>query len=71
MLHRAPSLWVAYRRTVLSVVGVLAVQSLLIVGSSISAAPGNGPKGQPRNLALAADASRRQTMSALTGSNCP
>ena len=30
--YRAPSLWSAYRGTVLSAVGVLAVQSLLIVG---------------------------------------
>ena len=30
--YRAPSLWQEYRGTVLSAVGVLAVQSLLIVG---------------------------------------
>ena len=30
--YRGPSLWQAYRGTVLSAVGVLAVQSLLIVG---------------------------------------
>ena len=63
------SLWRAYRRTVLSAVGVLAVQSLLIVGLLYQRrARRRAEIESRRNLALAADASRRQTMSALTSS---
>ena len=66
---RAPSLWSAYQGTVLSVVGVLAVQSLLIVGLLYQRrARQRAEVESRRNLALAADASRRETMSALTGS---
>lgn len=66
---RAPSLWIAYRGTVLSVVGVLAVQSLLIVGLLYQRrARQRAESDSRRNLALAADVSRRQTMSALTNS---
>ena len=67
--YRAPSLWSAYRGTVLSAVGVLAVQSLLIVGLLYQRrARQRAEIESRRNLALAADASRRQTMSALTNS---
>ena len=67
--YRAPSLWQAYRGTVLSAVGVLAVQSLLIVGLLYQRrARRRAEIESRRNLALAADASRRQTMSALTSS---
>ena len=67
--YRAPSLWQAYRGTVLSAVGVLAVQSLLIVGLLYQRrARRRAEIDSRRNLALAADASRRQTMSALTSS---
>ena len=67
--YRAPSLWSAYRSTVLSAVGVLAVQSLLIVGLLYQRrARRRAEIESRRNLALAADASRRQTMSALTSS---
>ena len=67
--YRAPSLWSAYRGTVLSAVGVLAVQSLLIVGLLYQRrARQRAEIESRRNLALAADASRRQTMSALTSS---
>ena len=67
--YRAPSLWQAYRGTVLSAVGVLAVQSLLIVGLLYQRrARQRAEIESRRNLALAADASRRQTMSALTSS---
>ena len=67
--YRAPSLWRAYRGTVLSAVGVLAVQSLLIVGLLYQRrARQRAESDSRRNLALAADASRRQTMSALTSS---
>ena len=53
----------------LSAVGVLAVQSLLIVGLLYQRrARQRAEIDSRRNLALAADASRRQTMSALTSS---
>jgi signal transduction histidine kinase len=67
--YRAPSLWSAYRGTVLSAVGVLAVQSLLIVGLLYQRRARRRAESDSRkNLALAADASRRETMSALTSS---
>ena len=66
---RAPSLWRAYRGMVLSAVGVLAVQSLLIGGLLYQRRARQRAESESRrNLALAADASRRQTMSALTSS---
>ena len=65
--YRSPSLWQEYRGTVLSAVGVLAVQSLLIVGLLHQRrARQRAEIESRRNLALAADANRRQTMSALT-----
>ena len=67
--YRAPSLWSAYRSTVLSAIGVLAIQSLLIVGLLYQRRARRRAEIESRNnLALAADASRRQTMSALTSS---
>ncbi len=67
--YRTPSLWSAYRGTVLSAVAVLAVQSLLIVGLLYQRRARQRAESDSRkNLALAADASRRQTMSALTSS---
>ncbi len=67
--YRAPSLWSAYKGTVLSAVGVLAVQSLLIVGLLYQRrARRRAETESRRNLALAADASRRETISALTSS---
>jgi signal transduction histidine kinase len=67
--YRAPSLWQEHRGTVLSAVGVLAVQSLLIVGLLHQRrARRRAEIESRRNLALAADTSRRQTMSALTSS---
>ncbi len=67
--YRAPSLWREYRGTVLSAAGVLAIQSLLIVGLLYQRrARQRAESDSRRNLALAADASRRQTMSALTNS---
>jgi len=66
---RTPSLWQQYRGTVLSAVGVLAVQSLLIVGLLYQRRARQRAELEGRkNLALAADAGRRQTMSALTNS---
>ena len=69
MRYRAPNLWSTYQGTVLSVLGVLAVQSLLIAGLLYQRrARQRAEVESRRNLALAADASRRETMSALTGS---
>jgi signal transduction histidine kinase len=69
VLYRRPSLWHEYRTTVLSAIGALAVQSLLIVGLLYQRrARQRAEIDSRRNLALAADASRRQTMSALTSS---
>src|SRR6478736_6704943 len=59
----------AYRGAVLGAVGVLTVQSLLIVGLLYQRrAKQRAESDSRRNLALATDASRRQTMSALTNS---
>ena len=67
--YRAPSLWRAYRGTVLIAVGVLLLQSLLIVGLLYQRrARRRAESDSRRNLALAADASRRETMAALTSS---
>ena len=67
--YRSPSLWSAYRGPVLSAVGVLAVQSLLIAGLLYQRRARQRAESESRrNLALAADASRRQTMSALANS---
>ena len=67
--YRPPSLWSAYRSTVLSAMGVLAIQSLLIIGLLYQRRARRRAELESRNnLALAADASRRLTMSALTSS---
>jgi signal transduction histidine kinase len=67
--YRAPSLWAAHRGTVLSAAGVLALQSLLIVGLLHQRrARRRAEIESRRNLALAADANRRVTVTALTGS---
>jgi len=67
--YRGPSLWREYRGTVLSALGVLIVQSLLIVGLLYQRrARQRAEMASKRNLALAVDASRRETMSALTSS---
>ncbi len=67
--YREPSLWSAYKGTVLTAAGVLAIQSLLIVGLLYQRrARRRAELDSRKNLALAADASRRQTMSALTNS---
>jgi signal transduction histidine kinase len=67
--YRAPSLWSAYKKTVLSAMGVLAIQSLLIIGLLYQRRARRRAELESRNhLALAADASRRLTMSALTSS---
>ena len=67
--YRGPSLWSEYRVTVLIAVGALAIQALLIIGLLFERrARQRAEIDSRRNLALAADASRRETMSALTNS---
>ena len=64
--YRAPSLWREYRVAILSAAGALAIQALLIVGLLFERrARQRAEIDSRRNLALAADASRRETMSAL------
>ena len=66
---RSPSLWSEYKVTMLSAAGALVVQSLLIVGLLYQRrARRRAELESRRNLALATDASRRETMSALTSS---
>ena len=67
--YRSPSLWEEYKLPVLGGIGALVVQSLLILGLLYQRrARQRAELDSRRNLALAADASRRQTMSALTSS---
>ena len=66
---RRSSLWRDYRREVLGVVAVVLVQSLSILGLLYHRRRRQRAELESRrNLSLAADASRRLTMSALTGS---
>ena len=67
--YRRPSLWEEYKPIVLSGLAVLVVQSLLIVGLLYQRrARQRAELDSRRHLALAADASRRQTISALAAS---
>ncbi len=67
--HQRPSLWSEYRTMVLVGVGALAIQALLIVGLLFERRARLRAESESRkNLTLAADTSRRVTMSALTGS---
>jgi signal transduction histidine kinase len=67
--YRAPSLWQEHKYTVLVAMGALVIQTLLIVGLLYQRRARHAAElDSRRNLALAADASRRQTISALTGS---
>jgi signal transduction histidine kinase len=69
VLNRSLSVWREYPRTVLSVAGALAIQGLLIVGLLMERrARRRAEIESRRNLALAADVGRRETMSALTHS---
>jgi len=66
---RPPSLWRDYRREVLGGLGALVVQSIFIAGLLYQRrARQRAEIDSSRHLALAADANRRATMSALTGS---
>ena len=69
IMFREPSVWDRYGGYIISAVAVLTVQSLLIVGLLYQRrARRRAEIESRRNLTLAADASRRQTMSALTSS---
>ena len=69
IMFREPSVWDRYGGYIISAVALLTVQSLLIVGLLYQRrARRRAETESRRNLALAADASRRQTMSALTSS---
>jgi signal transduction histidine kinase len=65
---RGPSLWRDYRRQVLAGLGALVVQLLLIMALFYQRGARQRAEVEGRrNLALAADANRRATMTALTG----
>jgi signal transduction histidine kinase len=65
--YQNPSLWREYPRTILSAAGALAIQALLITGLLFERrARQRAEIDSRRNLALAADVSRRETMSVLT-----
>ncbi len=64
---RGPTLWSQYSGTVLIAAGAFAIQALLIIGLLFERrARRRAEFENRRNLALAADTSRRETMSALT-----
>jgi signal transduction histidine kinase len=67
--YRAPSLWQEHRYTVVAAMGTLVIQALLIAGLLYQRRARHAAElDSRRNLSLAADSSRRQTISALTGS---
>ncbi len=67
--YRPPTLWQEHKRTVLATLVALASQGLLIIALLYQRrARQRAELDSRRNLVLAADASRRQTMSALTSS---
>jgi signal transduction histidine kinase len=67
--YRNPSAWHEYRRTILGAAGALAFQALLIIGLLFERRGRQRAEiDSRRSLALAADASRRETMSALSHS---
>ena len=67
--YRRPSLWSEYKPIVLTAAGALALQTLMITWLLYERrARHRAEIDSRRNLALAADANRRETMSALTTS---
>ena len=67
--YRSPSVWREYRGTILITAGALVIQALLIIGLLFERrARHRAEIDSRRSLALAADAGRRETMSALTHS---
>ena len=66
VLYRNLSVWREYPRTILGAAGALAIQGLLIIGLMLERrARHRAEIDSRRNLALAADVSRRETMSVL------
>jgi signal transduction histidine kinase len=66
---RGPTLWSEYRGTVMAVAGALVLQAILIVGLLLERRARRRAENQNRrNLSLAANISRRETMSALNSS---
>jgi signal transduction histidine kinase len=66
---REPGLWRVYRREVIGVLGLLLLQSLLIIALLYQRRARRRAESESRrNLELAADANRRMTISTLTGS---
>jgi signal transduction histidine kinase len=69
VLFQPPSLWSQYRTEVLITLAIVVTQSVLIMGLLYQRrARRQAELESRRNLALAADASRRVTMSTMTGS---
>ena len=67
--YRSPSLWQEHRATILVGLGAVITQSILILGLLYQRrARQLAESDSRRNLALAADANRRETMTALTSS---
>jgi signal transduction histidine kinase len=67
--YRNPTVWQEHRGTVLTAAAALTIQALLIIGLLLERrARQRAEIDSRRNLALAADANRRETMSALTHS---
>jgi signal transduction histidine kinase len=67
--YKSRSVWREYRGTILSTAGALVIQALLIIGLLFERRARHRAEIESRrSLALAADASRRETMSALTHS---
>jgi signal transduction histidine kinase len=67
--YRGPTLWGEYKLAILVSIGLLLFQSLLIAWLLYERhARHRAERESRRNLALAADANRRETMSALTSS---
>jgi signal transduction histidine kinase len=67
--YENPTLWQEHKRTVLGAMGALAFQGVLIIGLLYQRRARQRAEFESRrNLALAADANRRQTISALTSS---
>jgi signal transduction histidine kinase len=67
--YRAPSMWSEHRVAILIAAGAMIIQALLIVGLLLQRRARQRAEFESRiNLSLAADASRRETMSALSNS---
>jgi signal transduction histidine kinase len=69
VIHRGPTLWSEHRGLVLAATAALSIQALLIAGLLFERRARRRAEFESRrNLGLASDVSRRETMSALTSS---